>query len=530
MLGRYQREKNKELEARNRELERRLREEQALREASQAKLKALKKKGRDEKNASEVEEENGAQKNQQQRKVRGADSPDKTASKDVETKKVASGNATKQGTEPSAAKQSGTAKSTGTRPGTPKVASKNEQALKPGQGSAKKSDAARAESTIAEKNLAELDAKKSVPAQKQPKQANDEKPVPAVSNQGTAEKVDNNLGKPMGQGQVAAPGSPVRPKMQPVNIAKEDPAQKSTPQQQNGAQNAAPLAASLAVASEAKLNGKQSTQRPTNGGPKIPSAIEFDPLKTTPPSEVNIPVDANGTPVDMQSLSSANGGAFSSADVGLGNFSIHNQFSQPYDVAASLFGHSGMAVPLVGFAPATGIMSYQPTNGPYHQGAAMMQVAQQPFSQQIGDETNGAMSSNVSLLQQPFLQVSDAQSIHSMPMADLSQPMILIQPQHVRGVSMHDYSADTMIRNPGDSMPSTNAPMNQAHLSRGNSMHTFPNSNASWNQNTQWSQMPSNSIGLGQQPASAQQQVQPADPFDELVSRRPMSAMSSNGK
>ena len=139
------------------------------------------------------------------------------------------------------------------------------------------------------------------------------------------------------------------------------------------------------------------------------------------------------------------------------------------------------------------------------------------------------MSSNISVLQQPYLQVSDTQSIHSMPVADLSQPMILIQPQHVRGVSMHDFSPDAMIPAQAESMPSMNSSMNQGHHSRGNSMHTFP-ANPMWNQSSQWSQMPANGIGMGQQPAPVQQLIPPADPFDELVSRRPMSAMSSNGK
>lgn len=208
-------------------------------------------------------------------------------------------------------------------------------------------------------------------------------------------------------------------------------------------------------------------------------------------------LDATGrsTPVDMQSVSSANNAGFTCADVGLGGnggFAFHNQYSQPF--ATGLLGQTQMAVPLVG------MMSYQQANGTY-QGATMMQVTQQPFSQPNTETQNGGMS----LLQQPFLQVSDQSSLHSMPVADLTHPMILIQPQHVRGVSMHDFSPEAIS-------------LNAAHHSRGNSLHTFHNMNASWNQNGQWASVPSNNVSQQQQPA--QQLVPPSDPFDELASRR----------
>lgn len=486
-----------------------------MREAAQAKLKALKKKGRDDKNCGEVEDENGAQKNQ--RKGRVNDSPEKVAS---DAKKLLNGNKARPATDVvSGSKQPTTASSKKAR-GTSPLSGAATRAV------GKKSDVATAESTIAGKNFAELESsKKPIPplaGPKQSKQTNG-KSLPNLTRQATGEKAADN--------KAAAPNSP-----------KEDFSKNLQLQSQNGAQitqenarattgNAPAPVGTLPNTSEAMVGGKPATQKPASGVSKIPSAIEFDPLKTAPTSEINLSLDANGgrsTPVDAQSEASSNAaGGISSADAGLGNgsFSNYNQYSQPFDVAAGLLGRSGMAVPVLGIAPATGHLNYQQSNGAYHQGAAMMHAAQQSFSQPPNETASTAMPSNISVLQQPFLQVSDVQSLQSMPGADLSQPMILIQPQHVRGVTMHDFSPDAMLRGAAENV----SPSNQGHHSRGNSLHTFPNPNPAWNQNSQWSPMPSNGMGQQQQ-APVQQLVPPSDPFDELVSRRPMSAMPSNGK
>lgn len=510
----FMREKNKELEAKNRELERRLREEQALRETAQAKLKALKKKGRDEKSSGEAEEENAPQKNQTQRKTRPNDSPEKGTSSAVETKKVPNGGKGKPASDV-------TSSTSGKQP-----ASTNSSSRQQTRGASPLSGT-KPMDTIAEKNLAELEAKKSNSTMppKISKPHSNGKALPPVTRQGTNDKIDTKAGgKAMGQAQAelqGAPNSPNRPKPQTTNANAEKLLTQNTNSGQGVQENRGPgngpavaRAPQVPLSVDQKGASKPVVQRAANGGPKIPSAIEFDPLKSAAPSEVNLSLDANGrsTPVDMQSVSSTgNNAAFTSADVGLGGnggFAIHSQYSQPFDVAAGLLGQTQMAA-VVGITPAAGLMSYQQANGTY-QGATMMQVTPQSISQPIAESQNAGMS----LLQQPFLHVSDQSSIHSMPVADLTQPMILIQPQHVRGVSMQDFASEAI-------------QVNGVHHARGNSLHTIQNVNPSWNQNAQWAS--ANNMGLQQQQYT-QQLVPPSDPFDELVSRRPVSAMNTNSK
>lgn len=514
----FMREKNKELEAKNRELERRLREEQALRETAQAKLKALKKKGRDERNSGEAEEENATQKNQTQRKTRPNDSPEKGTSSAVEAKKVPNGGKGKP--------ISDVASSTSGR----QPASTNSSSRQQTRGASPLSGT-KPMNTIAEKNLAELEAKKSNSAvpPKVSKPHSNGKALPPVARQGTNEKIDTKA-KAMGQAQAelqGAPSSPNRPKPQTTNANAEKLLSQNNNsgqgvQENRGATGNGPAvgrAPQIPLSADPKGSNKTSSaQRPANGGPKIPSAIEFDPLKSATPSEVNLSLDANGrsTPVDMQSVSSSgNNAGFTSAEVALGgngSFAIHSQYSQPFDVSAGLLGQTQMAA-VVGITPAAGLMSYQQANGTY-QGATMMQVTPQSLAQPTNDSQNAGMS----LLQQPFLHVSDQSSIHSMPVADLTQPMILIQPQHVRGVSMHDFAPEAI-------------QLNGVHHSRGASLHTIQNLNPSWNQNGQWAST-NNNMGQQQQQQQqyTQQLVPPSDPFDELVSRRPVSAMNTNGK
>ena len=609
-----QREKNKELEARNRDLEKRLREEQALKETAQAKVRLLKKKGRDEKNGGEAAEDIATAKSQK-KPIRASGSPEKgvqngkvqpetplspkqsdntanlqeTATMpyaDSEAgvneagslatefpvgqslQKKDGNNATRNlATNPpegqSVPKQAaaGSTKQPGLGPlpqevqptgakGEPHEKSK---ATKPAQQSIpKRNDVAIVEATIAEKNLAELEAK-STPASASKvttaavnKTGNGKPLLPPIVRQRTNESGENKTSNTRpATGQLSAPNSPIRGiVLNPAaNVAAEDLKQlplsvapvAHTNDNINGStvgKDAATItrAATQPSNAERRINRNALVQRSTTGGAKIPSAIEFDPLKTAPASELKISLDGNGrtTPADVQSIPSMNGGGFANADVGLGvtgsgGYPVQNQYSQHFDAS--------MAFPVVGIAS----MGYQQANGAFQQAAAMMPVAQQQFSQTMADVQNGVMPPSLSVLQQPFLQVSDQQSIHSMPVADFGQPMILIQPQiqpslhqhqHARGNSMHDFSVDSMM----SAMQDMARP--PAHHSRTNSFQTLPNNlnniNPSWNQNAQqWSMMTgTNNMG---QPATPLPPTTP-DPFDELVSRRPMSAMPSNGK
>ncbi|CAB9511457.1 secreted protein [Seminavis robusta] len=542
----FMREKNKELEARNRDLERRLREEQALREAAQAKLRQMKRKGRDEKTGAEVEDG--------QRKSRPNDSPEKAplSHATVDTKKappnsvsgkakVSAESQTSQQQQQQQQQASKQARVAGNQNGATKPAARNEPAAdkqkapKPSQPLVRKADTATAESTIAGRNLAQLEGKKgnSAAVSKQTKQNG--KPLP-VARQGTLDNAESKAtptAKNMGQ--LAAPDSPSRPKVQATMTQQIGSASKTQDALKggvaNGSSNVATRTSAAPPGNDTRFTISQPGQRPAATAPKIPSAIEFDPLKSGPPAFPGLSLDANGrsTPIDSQSVSSGNA-AFTSADVGLGNssFSLQNQYSQPFEVSSAVVGHSQMAFPVVGITPAASLMSYQQSSTGFPQGAAMMQVTHPSCSQPLNETPNGALASNLSLLQQPFLQVSSEQptSVHSMPVADLSQPMILIQPQHVRGVTMHNFSVDAMLRNQSGSNM-------QNHHTRGNSLHTLPNVNANtWNQSSQWAPM-SNTNVPHQQPQSLGHQVMPSmdpDPFDELVTRRPMSTMSTTGE
>jgi len=412
-------------------------------------------------------------------------------------------------------------------------------------------DPCKVETSIAEKNLAELDA--TMTTQTVAGNASNGIPLlaPPIARQRTNESVECKSSNNGRSGQMQnAPNSPVRVTTQGVTTT----AVADVPKNQLPTQNGVPAFAANENAPKTAANGPAAVSRSTlpanpdnraNGNPaaakatavpKIPSAIEFDPLKTASvsASDLNPPLDANGrsSPVDMQSITSMNGCGLTSADVGLGAsgvYSVQNQYSHQYDTLSATVAGSQMAFPVVG------LMGYQQQqNGTYQQTSPMMPVGQQQFSQVFADAQNA-------VLQQPFLQVSsDQQSIHSMPVADFSQPMILIQPQiqpqiqsrqHHRGASMNDFSPDALMavtQMPG--MQDMTRP--PAHHSRTNSFQTFNavNMNDMWNQNgQQWATMMAannNNANSGQ----ATPPSPPPDPFDELVSRRPVSAMQSKGK
>ena len=381
-------------------------------------------------------------------------------------------------------------------------------------------DASTIESAIAEKNLAELKSTKTTPsaASKPVKPANG-KLLPPMARQRTNESVES-------KGTDAdSPRSPLRrPEPAAVVAAPEDSNVGTT----NPVKN---------TESKTNAGAPPDIQRSATAGSSIPSAIEFDPLKSAVPNDLGVSLDLNGraSPIDTQSISSMNGMGFTNADVGLGGNIGFQVQPQPYPQS---FDGPATVVPVVGIAQATGLMGYQQPNGTFQQ-ATMMPLAQQNGSM----PSNMSVPSNLSALQQPFLQVSDQQSIQSMPMAELSQPMLLINPQHVRGLSMHDFSLSEAMQQQQQQMSNlpemARAPVRPPHHARASSMQM--NMSSSWNQNTQqWTSAAAaagGGGGMGQQqqqpPASSQPSTAaPPDPFDELVTRRPvsMSAMSAPGK
>jgi hypothetical protein len=454
------REKNKELEARNRELEKRLREEQALREAAQVKLRAIKKDG-----ALAAK-----------KKPRTADSPDKAAATGAavgasdasksatgaamtesaaEARKVVNGNVAQKGPEKCAATKSpavdpSPANHQTTQVATPKTsnAQTNDEAKpKPVQPAAKKPVLKSAESTIAEKNLAEFDGSKlsnidaTSTKPSKPSNVNASKSNQPAVRRGSGDNLPSvDKGTPLTE-KLSAPSSPTRGTAKATSSA--DDASKRILQQSNGATNGAqdhakgPTAPGNVTSAPDKLPNKgeppiartKSTpnpnevrvnnpplQRSDTGGPKIASAIEFDPLRSAPPSELNLSLDTGAqtgrnTPLDMQSVSSANATGFQNADGGLGGgFSVQNQYGQQFEMSASLMGQQQINIPIYGLAPANGVMNFQQQSNAFQQPSAMVQLSQQQYSQSLAEAQNGGLAANLSVLQQPFVQVSDQQS------------------------------------------------------------------------------------------------------------------------
>ena len=151
--------------------------------------------------------------------------------------------------------------------------------------------------------------------------------------------------------------------------------------------------------------------------------------------------------------------------------------------------------------------------------------------------TFSSVPSNMSLLQQPFVQITDQTSIHSMPATELTQPMLLINPQHVRGIS-EVTTPDAMLQQQQQHHHQQLAnlqemPRPPSHHARASSLQ-IP-MNAGWDLNgSQWATStlgPMGGVGQIQQatPPSAlapQPSGNTPDPFDELA----MNSRSAKGK
>ena len=432
------------------------------------------------------------------------------------------------------------------------------------------------ESTIAEKNLAALDA-----ATAKKHQENGDAPRQNPSLQINGDPVEKQLANPPA-GRTPAQNSPLR-----VRAHTEEP--RSTQNIDNsvaadGTNKDAPqsipkndrIARTSSAPGEARAAYNPPLQRENSAGPKVPSAIEFDPLKS-PVELLGLSIEdtaGRNSPLDTQSISSTNATGFQNMDVGLGpgdNLSVANPPTHQQPFEASL-----AAMPLdMGLAPSNGTMNFTQAVAPYQQVDSMVPLTSHtgPFlANGMADQRNGGLASNLSVLQQPYLQVpSDQQSIHSMPLPDVSQqPLILFhvppaeaaphQHHHYRGMSAHDLSSsETLLgMNTIGSMSSLEDLQRAAapHHVRARSSNTLPNMTSSWSQaqNAQWLAAYQPQPQQQQQPVSMlvgsysgsydtpptnnlqqqQEQQQPAsgmsssDPFDDLVARRPVSAMSNS--
>ena len=501
-----------------------------MKETAQAKLRASKKKGR-----GETGDEDGLQ-----RRTKNADSPEKGAV----PKKIPNGIAQKAPNGGQATpKQVTTAAKTltlgQTTPKLPVPATKQTRGLSPQtaektkrkdplvSGNSKQNpakspqpvlnvDADNIESTIAAKNLSELESKKTglSAASKGSSKPSNGKLLPPrqTTKEGSEFKISNT----------GSPGSPQRPRESATGATTTE-ATTNKGNHNDGMTN--PL---NNAETKAGTGVPPAIRRSSTVGLSIPSAIEFDPLKSALPNDLGISLDADGrsSPVDTQSVSSIKSMGYTSADVGLGSNPVQLQFPQTFEGAAT-------GVPLVGIAQPAGFMGFQQQPGvPFQQGA-MMPMAQSPGLM----PTISSVPSNLSLLQQPFLQVSDQTSLHSVPMIEQSQPMLLIHPRHVRGISElttpeamlhqhqqhHHQQMSNLQETP--SVPPRHVRANSLQMP----MNPF------WNQNAQqWatSAMGSTAGGAGQQyqttpPAPTSQPCLSApDPFDELA----MNSRSAKGK
>ena len=375
-------------------------------------------------------------------------------------------------------------------------------------------DVDKIESTIAAKNLSELESKKtglSAPS-KGSKPSNGKLLPPRQTTKEGAEIKGSNTG---------SPGSPQRSREPATGgTATEATTNKG---KQNGSTtnhlNNAEIKGSTGV--------PPAINRSATAGLSIPSAIEFDPLKTPLPNDLGISLGTNGcsSPVDTQSESSMKSMGYTSADVGLGSNPMQVQFPQSFEGTATV-------VPTVGTAEPVGFMGFQQqANAPFQQGALM------PMAQSPGlVPTISSVPSNLSLLQQPFLQVSDQTSIQSVLMTELSQPMLLINPRHVRGISELT-TPEAMLQQPQQHHHQQLS--NLQEMPRAPPHHVRANSlqmpmNPSWNQNAQqWATSAMGSIyGTGQQQQAtpptptSQPNLSAPDPFDELA----MNSRSAKGK
>lgn len=494
------------MEARNRDLDKRLREEQALKEAAQAKLKALKKK---------VGEENGTH----QKKSKVAESTEKADAPTSETKKVSNEGqlSSKQNPAPATegpapateqfptikqapapANKSPESERTTLQPTVPAVPKKNKglesqsAKTKPprnhrndGIGKPKTGTALMGadpvESAVTDRNLAALESqqKKMATTTKKPtKRGSDGNILPRIDRQTSNESADLKVDKP------AAIATGTLRKETSINVVDVDSPQLLPTQISEAAHSTA------APGSKSNSYALSEIQRPPSAGAKIPSAIEFDPLKTEKTTDLG---------VDTQSVSSITGLGFTAADVGLGNGggpSVQPQYAQSFEVPTTVF-------PVVSFAnQSAGLMGYEQQQQQHH-------------------------------------------SVHSFPLADVSQPMYIIHPHHIRGGSMHEFSApETLPQQQQPQAPmSTNNMGQQQPQNLHNRVNSFrmPNNMVTnpllWNeQSNAQQQLRSNTAATaGNGGIVQQQQQQPPqnssgsvspDPFDELVTRRPVSAMN----
>jgi hypothetical protein len=516
-------------------LERRLREEQALREAAQTKLKKLKKRGHGDKTGLDAEDDTPVQKGQ--RKTGPLDSSEHGVATSLEKTPIGGNTpSTIEAPTPQQQQQSFVASAKQKRGVTAQSeltnATTSEQnadvsmqmIAKLSQPLGRNSDVLPTDAKLPGRNVSQVEDRMGSPSTTPKATVQNGQALPLVSRQETTGTTENKVvTTAITVGQFTAPNSPVA---HTINVPGISQQLASKPQEgiKSGSANGSSIerASAASAKSDCGLNASQPNQRSASNGPKIPASIDFDPLKCGPPVVPKVPLDANGrsTPVESHAVPSVHAASVN-ADFGLGGnvaLTLQNQFQQPFDVPSASVGQPQTALPHVGISTGTGLMSYP--NGVFSQGATVMLVSQQQYSQPLNEDQNGGLASNLSLIHQPYLQLSpEQQTVHSRQAgAEWTQPVILIQPQHVRGVSMHDFSVEPMLRNPMDGLP------NVHYHSRGNSMQTFPNMNQTWSQNTQW--VPVASTGMGQQQSSGHQ----ADPFDELVTRRPLSTISQNGE
>lgn len=412
------------------------------------------------------------------------------------------------------------------------------------------------EATIAEKNLAALEAAKA-----KPEAAIHAKQL--ASRQGNGDSLDKKgTSSAATSGNMSTSKNPVPARAQTDDTHKfnSDVSEKEDSAKDLPRNN--PIArATSAPVPDMQLDANLTIRRSATSGSKTSSAIEFDPLRAgQQPTEQSFSTDADGrnTPLDSQSVSSTNATGFPNGDIGLGpgdSYMMLNQYSpQQFE--------GPVTVPLMDIMPPNGLATYpQQPEVNYHQTPATMSVPQHRSSSVISEQQSGGLTSSLSVIQQPNLSVADQQSVHSMPLPGLSQPIILfqaaMQQQHhgrTHMKSAHDFSQSGLMvpnstRNASLSslQDLQTTVLTQPNHNRMNSSNTLPDLSSSWSgtQNAQWtvqqpfSIIPASSYqGSSDTPTTTnvphqQQQTQQRrpqqnlDPFDELLSCHPMSDISN---
>lgn len=546
------------MEAKNRDLERRLREEQALRQSAQAKLKELRKRdGTIAQSATKSEDDL-------------ASLPTRISKVSPEKERPMTASDSKEPSTANAARRPAAVPTTGGKEGdvnkvkpvnTPAATEANILEKKTTDleaGMKKPVDATKGASKIVESNLPEknvigLDAgmKKPVVESSAPEKKLTGREIGTKksidSNNGASKFIhgDSTKGMQSNKAVLSNSNSPIRPNQQAPALMRDDPA-KTMRSQLNKPSN--------------DTNGRKSEASTQSLPAKVPSAIEFDPLRATQ-SLVSEDIDAGqSTPVDCQSVASTNNSAFPNNESNLGNAPVQAHFQQQFTAP--------MAIPIMRLTPAQGITNLQQA-GSYQQVPTMMASTQQLTNipdvrqaysmpdQQIPQ--NGANMTNLSVFQQPFLQLSDQQSLQSMA-AEPDQPMLVFQSPHVHGITMHDFSTEGILAvnqlQPGtDILQDAQIPQRSPgpHHTRSHSTHSMPN--PTWNQqqpvtnNNQWmnqsmsnqamgnnsNQKPQSQPNMSNQAMGSNPNQQPqsqhslaSDPFDELVTRR--QTIPSSGK